>query len=211
LIAVSEGVVAVGESDDEAIIAKYDQNGNLLWQKSFGGADHDSFSSVTEVPDGFIAVGYSSSGSFGNGDLLGINGKGGVCDGMVAKFSTTGNLIWAKNFGGAGTEYLNSVTGVPGGFIFTGRTSSDSFGNGDWVGVEAKGNYFDEIVVKFDDAGNVEWANNTASYYPDTLPGWTYNLLFLPLIASFAIIFIMRRKGRKVLSETQVKENERRK
>ena len=76
VIAVSDGIVAVGASwygsfgngdwtgiagkgSYDAIIVKYDNNGNVLWKKNFGGSSRNSYNSVTEVSDGFVAVGFS--------------------------------------------------------------------------------------------------------------------------------------------------------
>jgi len=57
-----------GKGDMDAIIVKYDLNGKIVWKRNFGGFGADSFESVTAVPDGIVAVGYSDYTSFGNGD-----------------------------------------------------------------------------------------------------------------------------------------------
>jgi len=85
VIPVFNGIVAVGYSDvgsfgsgdwsdvtgkgeTDAIIVKYDLNGNIVWKRNFGGSGNDSFESVISVPDGFVAAGFSYASSFGNGD-----------------------------------------------------------------------------------------------------------------------------------------------
>jgi hypothetical protein len=173
---VSDGVIVVGSSDygsfgtgdwtgvignggDDAFIVKYNNSGDLVWKKNFGGAAADEFSSVTAVSDGIVAVGSSASGSFGTGDWTGITGKGGT-DATIAKFDNSGNIVWKKNFGGTDNiEWFNSVTAVPDGVVAVGITLQSSFGTGDWEGIEGKGG-LDAIIVRYDDDGNVVWKKN---------------------------------------------------
>ena len=173
--AVPEGVIAVGWSSEgsfdngdwegvmgkgnyDAIIVKYDHNGNLVWKKSFGGNSSDYFLSVTSHSDGIIVVGYSSGGSFGNGDWEGINGKGGS-DAIIVKYDFNGNVVWKKNFGGNSSESFRAVIATSGGFVAVGTTWSHFFDNDDWEDFTAKG-LCDALIVKFDFSGNVIWKNN---------------------------------------------------
>ena len=101
--AVSDGVVAAGYSypssfgtgdwagvagkgNYDAILVKYDNNGDVVWKKNFGGSDDDYFYSVTAVSDGIVAAGYSNPSSFGTGDWAGVAGKGSV-DAILVKYS----------------------------------------------------------------------------------------------------------------------------
>ena len=142
-----------GKGGYDAIIVKYDDNGDMVWAKNFGGSGHDCFNSVTPVPGGFVAVGYSGNGSFGNGDWSGVTGKGGN-DAIIVKYDNNGDVLWAKNFGGADGDYFRSVTAAPGGFTAAGYSEEGSFGNGDWSGVNGKGDS-DAIAVKYDGDGNI--------------------------------------------------------
>ena len=57
---------------EDAIIVKYDKDGNLMWQKSWGGNDNDAFYGLLQTEDGgFIAYGYSDST-----DIEGLPNKG---------------------------------------------------------------------------------------------------------------------------------------
>jgi len=176
---VSDGIVAVGYSygnsfnngdwtgiigngADDAIIVKYDNAGNVVWKKNFGGSDYDVYNSVTATSDGIVAVGYSNAGSFNNGDWTGYTGKGGVMDAIIVKYDNDGNVVWKKNFGGSDYDEYYSVTKVSDGIVAVGSSSPNSFNNGDWTGITGKG-LDDAIIVKYDNDGNVLWKKNLGS------------------------------------------------
>jgi len=161
---VADGIVAVGFSnagsfglqdwsgitgngDDDAIIAKFDFNGNLKWKNHFGGSGSDGFYSVTRVADGVIAAGYSASSSFNNGNWTGTGGKGGS-DAILVKYDNNGNLKWKKNFGGSAGDRFYAIAALPDGIVAAGESEAGSFNNGDWGTTLGRGNT-DGIVVKF--------------------------------------------------------------
>ena len=172
---VSDGYVAVGYSTrlsfgngdwkdiegkggEDAIMVKYDRDGKVVWKVNFGGASTDHFESVTAVFDGIVAVGFSYQGSFGNGDWADVEGKGDV-SATIVKFNNDGEAVWMREFGGAGSDYFESVTMVSDGIVAAGYAVSVSFGNGDWTGISGKGGY-DATVVKFNNSGEVVWKRN---------------------------------------------------
>jgi uncharacterized delta-60 repeat protein len=135
----------------DAIIAKFNASGNKLWAKTYGGSDHDDFSSVTPTPDGgFVVVGFSSST---NGDFPAT--RGGISDAIIAKFNASGNRVWAKNYGGNDDDSFSSVTPTPdGGFVAVGYSYST---NGDFPATRGDA---DAIIAKFNSSGNKVWAKN---------------------------------------------------
>ncbi|MCL2041216.1 MAG: fibrobacter succinogenes major paralogous domain-containing protein [Bacteroidales bacterium] len=178
LATVSDGVVAVGNSDissfgtgdwvgvtgkggQDAIIIKYDHSGNVAWNKHFGGSSSDIYYAVTTISDGVVAVGWSISGSFGNGDWTGVLGKGGN-DAIIVKYDNDGEVVWKKNFGGSDSDLYWAVTAVADGIVAVGYSWANSFGSGDWAGVSGKG-ATDAIIVKYDNNGNVVWKKNFGS------------------------------------------------
>ena len=153
------GIVAVGYSSStnagftnkggsDAIIVKYDSNGNQQWVKNFGGSNNDYFKSVIEMSDGgIVAVGssYSTNAGFTN--------KGGS-DAIIVKYDSNGNQQWVKNFGGSSHDYFNSVIETSdGGIIAVGNSNSTN------AGFTNKGDY-DAVVVKYDKDGNELWVKN---------------------------------------------------
>ena len=172
---IADGYIAVGQSSvasfgtgdwedvagkggDDAIIVKYDQSGNVVWKKNFGGNGNDFYDAVTIVTDGIVVVGSSYPESFDNGDWTGVSGKGWV-DAIIVKYDYDGNVVWKKNFGGSNYDRYTWVAAASDGMVAVGLSYSDSFGTGDWEGVTGKGD-FDAIIVKYDNDGNVIWKKN---------------------------------------------------
>src|SRR6187402_2979176 len=88
---------------------------DLLWEKSYGGRQAEYLGDVQPTADyGFILAGSSLSGKTGN--KMGVNN--GDLDYWVWKMDETGQLDWQKNFGGTGTDLLQSIRLTnDGGFI----------------------------------------------------------------------------------------------
>ena len=167
--ASSEGYIAVGNAWEnsfgsgdwtgvggkgkwDAVVVKFDTNGNVVWKKNFGGSDSDCFNGVAVTSDGYVAVGYSFRFDLDNllGDLE---------DAIIVKYDKNGNILWEKVFGGRGNDGFSSVTAIDGNYIVVGNSDSRSFGNGDWTGVAKKGKT-DTTMVKFDANGNAIWKKN---------------------------------------------------
>ncbi len=147
----------VGNGYEDAVIVKYDIDGNVVWKKNFGGGREDYFQGVTAVNDGYIVVGYSYSNGFGRGDWKDSVGNG-EADAIIVKYDTGGNVEWKKNFGGIGNDCFESVAAIQDGYVAVGRSYENSFGTGDWMGEVGNG-YWDAVIVKYDTDGNVKWKN----------------------------------------------------
>ena len=118
---------------NDAVLLKFDVNGTLLWERTWGGPDSDQSLAVASAPDGsaYIAgtttsFGPSSSGLF------------------VVKFDSLGNLVWQRISDGAAG---NAVGVGPDGSVYAAGTTPrpDSIGN------------FDIIALKITSDGNLVW------------------------------------------------------
>jgi hypothetical protein len=79
--------------DSDAFLAKYNQQGQLLWAKQFGGAGTDEADSVAVDSAGkvYVAGGYGGSSKFDSITLTNVGG-------FIAKVDpTTTNVLWAKS------------------------------------------------------------------------------------------------------------------
>ncbi len=132
----------------EIAVMKLDANGQLLWNKTYGGSDYDvGFAIVTTADGGYAIGGYTRST---DGDITGSHGNG---DALVLKLDAAGNKQWLKTYGGSSIESCNAMIGTAdGGFIITGDTGSS---DGDVTGTNA---YRDIWVLKLGAAGDKQWS-----------------------------------------------------
>jgi hypothetical protein len=153
----------------DAYIAKYSSSGALTWAKSIGstgsdwGADISTGANDTIMVSAYFKLTMDSAGDGIGGanatdDLVSAGGN----DLMVAKYSSSGSLVWSKRYGSTGDE--NPVDGdadaagnyyVTGSFTGTVDFAGDGAG-GDGDLVSAGGN--DVFTVKYTTAGAFEWA-----------------------------------------------------
>jgi prepilin-type N-terminal cleavage/methylation domain-containing protein len=162
IINVTDGYIAVGEgsSNDldlaglnkggwDAIIVKYDLNGNVSWKKTFGGTGWDTYYAVASQANGYIAVGHGASA---NGDLTGLSNYGAI----IVKYDLNGNIVWKKTYGsGSIYNYFMGVVDTTDGCITVGSNVTTT---GDLAGLNKGG--ADATVVKYDLNGNIVWKKN---------------------------------------------------
>jgi len=120
----------------DAFLVKTDASGNVQWAKTYGGTDDDFASSIRQTSDGgYIVAGYTNSFGAGSDDIF------------LIKTDASGNIIWAKTFGGTSYDFASSIRQTSdGGYIVAGYTAS--FGAGS----------YDIFLIKTDANGNVQWA-----------------------------------------------------
>ena len=125
IVAGSTKSFAMGE--ELLWLAKTDGNGNLSWDKTFGGfvsSSGDGGWSVEETDEGgYITTGYTQSLGSGRKDL------------WLIKTDGQGSKIWDKTFGGREDDVGMSVLqSRDGGYIVAGRTASfGKGGDGIWL------------------------------------------------------------------------------
>jgi len=125
-----------GESD--VWLIKIDDNGKLLWEKTYGGTQFDAAKSVILSNDGgFIMAGNSKSKD------ADVTANVGENDSWLLKTNASGAVIWQQTFGGTSLDYgFDAVENVDMSIVLVGETASVDFPN-----IQNKGKT-DAVVIK---------------------------------------------------------------
>ncbi|HYV93035.1 MAG TPA: T9SS type A sorting domain-containing protein [Chitinophagales bacterium] len=144
----SDGDATGNHGGYDGLVVKTDANGNIIWEKMYGGTATDELECMQQTADGGYIVGGTSNST--NGDIRATHGG---YDDFAIKLGTNGDTVWSKTYGGSNTEYFNGVRQTSdGGYIFGGYGSS---ADGDFLNNHG-GNDFE--VVKIDANGNKVFA-----------------------------------------------------
>ena len=133
--------------NEDIFIAKYDSNGNCIWAKNAGGNDYDYGTGISIDTDGncYMTGYFEGTATFGTTQLV----SSGANDVFVAKYDTSGNFTWVKNFGGAIYDYGKGISADPNGNIFI---------TGKFVENPLPQFYDSDIfVAKYNAVGNLIW------------------------------------------------------
>ncbi len=128
--------------ESNALLVKYDTNGKKLWDKTFGGSDHEEFNGIAiDKNDQLYTVGYTSSSDSG------ITNKPKGIDALLVKYDIYGNKLWDKTINEKNYKYeeFNNISIDKDGDLYAiGFTSPNSSGL----------NRRDAYFVKLDNGGN---------------------------------------------------------
>ncbi len=153
----SDGDVLNNKGASDFWIVKIETQGQLQWQKSFGGSDADCANSIWQTSNGnYVIAGYTLSN---DGD---VSGNHGGSDVWVIKIDASGNLLWQKCFGGTNDEVARSIKETTdGGYIVAGYASSN---NGD---VSNNHGGRDFWLLKLNSNGELQWQKTFGGSYDD--------------------------------------------
>jgi hypothetical protein len=155
-----------GMGNYDFLAMKISTDGNLLWNKTYGGLQSDKAYTITSAANGYVVAG--DTRSKGAGD----------CDAWIVKIDLAGNLVWDKTVGGSSFDSPTHIIASPnGGYLVAGTTFS--FGNGQR----------DFWLFKVSDAGEIVWSSTVGrSEYEEAyavvyagnndyfLAGWTNSI-----------------------------------
>lgn len=140
----------------DIFITKLNSSGDVQWAKGYGSAASDEGGAIALNSGGDIYFTGKITGatSFGSAALT----TAGSSDVFVAKLENTGDVMWAKAYGGAGVDVGEKIVVdnsgklyVSGGFFGTASFGTHSFtsaGNGDM------------FLMRLDAAGTIDWAKH---------------------------------------------------
>lgn len=125
---------SLGFGDWDALLLRVDMEGEVVWNRTYGGSYEDGGWFVRETEDGgFIIAGYRTAS------------RGEMADAWIIKTDEEGEMLWSILYGGEDDDWFFSVQVIKGGYILAGSTGS--FGAGD----------YDYWLMKVDEEGKVLW------------------------------------------------------
>jgi gliding motility-associated-like protein len=126
---------------------KIDDNGQLLWEKTFGGNGSEWPKKIIETADG----GFLIAGTTYSNDLVNNHGRS---DFFLIKTDASGNRQWSKSYGGTEFEDLyDFIETNDGNFFLSGETQSPNNGNKTSPSLGSR----DIWLVKINPDGNIIW------------------------------------------------------
>lgn len=104
------GTTITSVGDRDAFIAKYNSSGNLQWVKSGGGTYDENFTDLVCDPSGNVyATGFFIESATFDGNTLTGASVNFSSDGLLICYSPSGNVSFAKSFGGLSTDAGQSL------------------------------------------------------------------------------------------------------
>jgi uncharacterized delta-60 repeat protein len=152
-IAPNGDIIVVGDTKSfgaggyDLWVLRLDENGNIKWEKTYGGDTNEGVPRVVIAPNGDIIVA-GETDSFGAG----------LSDVWVLRLDGEGDVKWQKTYGGDEDDGASAVAVAPSrDIIVAGYTHS--FGGGEaWV-------------LRIDGNGDVKWGK---TFRESRYGGWTY-------------------------------------
>ncbi len=147
----------------DIFLSKFDENGDFLWVRVWGGpsADRGFGIGIWGTGNVFVCGEFQDTVDFDPGIGIDNHPSNGFYDAFLSKFNSDGDFQWARTWGGVDTEQTRAVSVddaqnvyVTGSYRFT--VDFDPF-----IGVDSHtSNGNDDVyLTMFDTDGNHQWAN----------------------------------------------------
>jgi hypothetical protein len=156
-----------GGNGFDGFLAKFSPTGALLWATYYGGTGADELQKLALDKDQniFVTGGSGSSSGIATAGAYQTTNNG-TSNGILAKFSQAGNLIWATYFGGTSANPFYDIDiDVFDNITIIGTSSSTTSLNFPNTHQTSVAGLTDVIIAKFNSAGQIKWA----TYYGGTL------------------------------------------
>lgn len=162
------GSVALNSNGyNDAFITKFDNLGNIVWVKTFGGTffEYGYGIDVDNAGNLYVTGSFWQTVDFDPG--AGVNNltANGNSDIFLAKYTTNGDLIWAKSIGANGSNEGRSLKLDSDNNIYLTGQFSGTVDFDPGVGVEnlVGASSINGFVAKYDEDGNYIWAEKISS------------------------------------------------
>ena len=136
------------------LLRKYDQSGNLVWDKSINSGGVDKAFAVSEDDTGNLYLGglFTQDLTFDNDTIFAKNDE----DAFLAKYDKDGNTIWARHIMTHDSTFeMNDIEVYGNNILVVGRYWGNlTFDTGEVLSTSGGG---DGYMVNFDTLGNLKW------------------------------------------------------
>ena len=144
--------------DNDIWVVKTDLDGNILWERTYGGSRGDEGIRIIPTFDGnlyIIGITVSTNGDVSSNVYKNLSY-------WVLKIDQEGKVLWERALGGSGEDWAKGGTITSdGGVVICGYTSS-------WDGdVSVYYGGYDMWIVKLDSLGNVMWETSIGNEHID--------------------------------------------
>jgi PKD repeat protein len=149
----TEGDIIGTHGGYDVFLFKFDDSGNILWQKTYGGSEDEYCEnlSLIELLDHTLMISATSGSNDGD-----VSFNHGGLDLWVVSLNSSGGIVKEKCFGGSMDEYARQILPIGEDFLVGFKNGSN---DGDFL---AAGNF----VSMIDQNGEIKWKTN--------LGGWNY-------------------------------------
>lgn len=158
-----ENLTASGSTDD-IFVCKFDASGNFVWAKGMGGSGNDVGLSIALDAGGNVYTTgyfYSTVNFNPGGGAFTLTAPGGGSDIFICKLNSSGDFVWAKNFGTTGWDVGYDIAVDANGTVFaTGRFEGTvDFDNGSGINNLTADGVSDGYLMRLDQNGDYVWAH----------------------------------------------------
>ncbi len=171
--------MTAADNNADMFLAKYDGNGNFLWAKQLNSNKDDLINDlvVDKLGNAIIGGGFKSTIDFDpSANTVDLVPSSIYYDIFLAKYSGTGNYMWAFKLGGFWPDILHSIALDPGDNIIISGTHenpadfdpSPAVATIAWQGTSAATS--DIFIAKYTPAGAYTWAIRVGSTADDPFP-----------------------------------------
>jgi gliding motility-associated-like protein len=138
----------------DAWLLRLDADGNLLWDRSYGGADRDELFDILPLPDGTFLLGCHSSSGIGGDKSEACRGD---LDFWLVCVDNQGVVLWEKTIGGNAEDQIHDLALLPDGSVLASGGTISQRNTGE-VGPDFARGAKDYWIVNLDlDSRQIRW------------------------------------------------------
>jgi hypothetical protein len=146
----SNGDVTSNNGEQDIWITRHNQFGELIWQKTYGGALNEVIGELIQIEDGNFAIAGSTRSN--DGDVTSLNGGS---DAWIFSIDADGQLLWEKTLGGSLDEIAYGISATEeNGLIAVGYAQSS---DGDIALNQGEDDFW---VVRLNSVGDLLWESS---------------------------------------------------